>query len=170
MNQFPCGLGQSFAVADQYVELIETEYRADGAIAPYGYSRSTITDQLPEVTYALHGGSLIRGRNHRLKFEFKWDLLVSAEKLYQFEGLYRQQQYLLEVGSFNFAIVLIDLRLAYLKHDSHDIVMNSFVPDAPTAPIGFQFIYPQFNIILQTFKPQWHYEGLFNLQMEGTEC
>lgn len=156
-NNFPLGPGQRLALGNISLTLESCDFDPTGPQGLAGYTVRERQDTLPELAYSITGVPQLKGPGHKAKYDFEWSLLLSAEKAYTLDAIFKFQKQLISMVSENPGLIVFDERLAFNAYANPSRtrakVGTAPVPNAPTpAPANFEFIYPVWQVLITSFE------------------
>lgn len=142
-----------------------------------GYRRYQKTDQLLDVSESFCGASLVDGVSFEPKFQFDWTLQLLLDDYLTFEAIFlTQQENGRDTGSI--PVRFIDERFPLLVSDSLARPRTRAKKGSTgiTTPTGFEFIWPQFDVLLSRSPDSIEHFGdvgdgnyLYRVKMQGSE-
>lgn len=139
------------AIDDLVLYLENCDFNPDSKL--FGYSREINDSFLPNVEYNIYGNSTLKQSYSEMgKYTFELDLQLNSAKLALLSLMHRKQIQALSNSSNLSLITLNDERLAIAEQTgyfSRPVVLSANSLPNIQLPAGYEWYYPQFQIILQ---------------------
>ncbi len=137
------------------------------------YRRYQKTDQLLKVSESFYGASLVDGVSFEPKFQFDWSLQLLLDDYLILEAIFSTQQSNgRNTGSI--PIRFIDERFPLQVKTPRTRAKKGTT--GVTSPTGFEFVWPQFDVLLQRTPDSVEHFGdvgdgnyLYRVKLQGSE-
>lgn len=142
------GTTQILSIGSLSLSLTSEDYDG-GQYSGLGYVRIKDISQQMAAAESFHGATLVDGPFFTAKHQFAWGLQLLPTKLFTLIAMWEEQQHRIKTQQANFAIRLQDRRILFMERSPRIRAKSGTVTGAIAPPTGFEFFWPQFNIILE---------------------
>jgi len=145
---FPIGYTQTLSIGSISLTLIDIDFDADqhGGL---GYKRFKDVAHQMGAAESFYGATLLDGPFFPAKHQFTWSLILPPEKIYPLIAIWEEQQYRIKDKQADVAVRLLDGRLVAMERSPRTRAKFGTVANSPTPPPGFEFFWPQYDVILE---------------------
>lgn len=157
MTPFFLGTTQTLSIGSLSLTLTAEDFDG-GEMSGLGYIRTKDVSQQVAAAESYYGASLLDGPYWPARYQFAWGLQLLPAKLMLLLAIYEEQQHRFKNNIANASVRLRDQRIVLMERSPRNRAKVGTVANAPTAPTGFSFFWPQFNIMLEAGSDlyQWH--------------
>lgn len=149
---FPFGPQQTLSIGTLSLTLTEEEFAAedaDGLAGVIGFDRFENLEQKVSTARAASGSSVWSGPSFEPGHRFIWSLYLDDLQLYTLAAIQKEQQHRIRNQIAGGSVRLKDQRLAFLARSPRNRAKVGTISGAPAAPGGYEYFYPQFDILLE---------------------